>query len=120
MSYKRIIPRDLFNEANFLKCLGRLSLLVHDWEGKINNVPYSIEYDGKPFDLEQDADGRLYCRNLRFYCDGNEVGLYRPLNSREPWSLLGEYKGEEYYIFSDDGDYMPNFGHPDYKNMGHK
>lgn len=119
-SYHRVIPRDLFNEANFLKCLGQLSLLVHNWHGRINNVPYSIEYDGKPFDLDQDECGRLYCKNFRFYCDGEEVELSRPLNCREPWPLYGEYKGEEYYIFNDDGEYQPNFGHPDYEWRGHK
>lgn len=28
--YQRVIPRDLFNEAKLLKCLGRLSLFIHD------------------------------------------------------------------------------------------
>ena len=28
--YKRVLPRDLFNEAKLLKCLGRLCLLIED------------------------------------------------------------------------------------------
>lgn len=29
-SYRRVLPRDLFNEAKLLKCLGQLSLMIHD------------------------------------------------------------------------------------------
>lgn len=30
MSYFRVIPRDLFNEASLLKCYGRLAILLDD------------------------------------------------------------------------------------------
>lgn len=120
MSYQRVIPRDLFNEANLLKCLGRLSLLVHNLEGRINNVPFKIEYDGEPFDIRQDESGGLYCSNFKFYCGEEEVELTRPLNARDPWPLFGTYRGEEYEIFGHYGDFLPNFGHPDYEYRGHK
>ncbi len=44
--YTRVIPRDLFNEAKLLKCIGRLVLLIHD--GDHNNI--SFEHDGEPFE----------------------------------------------------------------------
>ncbi len=30
MSYMRILPRDAFNEANFLKCLAKLTMDIED------------------------------------------------------------------------------------------
>ena len=30
MSYSRVAPRDLFNEANFMKCIGQITLLILD------------------------------------------------------------------------------------------
>ena len=30
MTYRRVLPRDLFNEAKLLKCLGQLALIIHD------------------------------------------------------------------------------------------
>lgn len=113
-----MIPRDLFNESNFLKCLGQLSLLVHDSGGLIHNVPYSIDYDGDAFDVQQDESGNLYCRNFIFYCDNVMVDLHRPINSREDWPLYGTHQDEEYCIFNGKGEFMPNFGHPDYKHEG--
>lgn len=76
MNYARVIPRDLFNEANLLKCYGRLALEV------------DLEHDGGAFDIQQDpASGALHVANVRLVVRGREVPLFRPLNSREPWPL---------------------------------
>lgn len=115
MSYKRVIPRDLFNEANFLKCLGQLALIIHDKDGKIFNIPFSIEYDGGPFELDQNESGDLICNNFKFFMDKEEIKLSRPLNSRDTWPLVGFYRNSYYYIFNDKGELGPNFGHKDYK-----
>ena len=34
--YERVIPRDLFNEAKLLKCVGLLVLKIHDGENPAN------------------------------------------------------------------------------------
>lgn len=30
-NYERVVPRDLFNEANLLKCIGKLVLEIEEW-----------------------------------------------------------------------------------------
>jgi hypothetical protein len=84
VSYIRVIPRDLFNEANLLKCLGKIYLCL-----EILNIPrVSIEHDGDSFDIVQNQDsGGIYARNVVLTVRGEEVHLERPLNSRSAWPL---------------------------------
>lgn len=43
MTYQREIPRDLFNEANLLKCLGQISLIAHDRpDGELSAVTLTL------------------------------------------------------------------------------
>ena len=44
--YTRVLPRDLFNEAKLMKCMGLLTLLIHD-----ELIPdcLKFEYDQEPF-----------------------------------------------------------------------
>ncbi len=39
MPYHRVLPRDLFNDANLLKCMGRLIMLIDDL--RMENVSYT-------------------------------------------------------------------------------
>ena len=48
MAYTREIPRDLFNEANLLKCYGRLALLA------MNTPGLEVDHNGDLFDIVQD------------------------------------------------------------------
>lgn len=99
MTYKRVIPRDLFNEANLLKCYGQLALALE---------PYQIElkHDGGPFEVLQDSsDGSLTLwPSVSLIVGDSNVRLYRPLNSRDPWPLYAEGEdGTEWPVFDDDG-----------------
>ena len=90
MSYIRVIPRDLFNEANLLKCYGQLYLLT---EG-LSHVELVQDDAGPPeFRIEQDIDGGLYITNVELHVNDEVVDLIRPLNSRQPHALLFMYKG---------------------------
>lgn len=110
MSYRRVIPRDLFNEANFLKCLGGvyIQLESQDW-------PHvSFEYDEeseKPFYVYQwQDDGSLVCDNIRLFVRGEFITLYRPLNSRQPWPLhFTDLEDIEGQVFNDDGTFHQEF-----------
>ena len=85
MSYVRVLPRDLFNEANLLKCLGQLWLLV---DGKGPAAQFDVEAVEDGFWIQQDPnDGSIYVANLPFSMGGRRAHLSRPLNSREPWPL---------------------------------
>lgn len=112
MSYARVIPRDLFNEASLLKCLGKLALILMD-------RPSSAELDedqllAEGFRIEQDeSDGSIEVANLPFKVRGVPFRLYRPLNSREPWPLWCESPfacdGEDIEVFTAEGQLTPTF-----------
>lgn len=96
MSYLRVIPRDLFNEANLLKCYGQLYLLT---EGN-PLVRFGVD-EVESFEICQSPnDGSLTIENLPFFIGAREYRLTIPLNSREPWPLYIE-------CCSDDDDLEP-------------
>ena len=99
----RVLPRDAFNDANLLKCIGKLTLLIE--EGHLPGLHY--EFDGADqFDIQQDpGDGSTYVANILFFDEqGEPLEFYRSINSRENWPLRMFYKGDEYYVFNEDGD----------------
>jgi hypothetical protein len=111
VTYRRVIPRDVFNEANLLKCMGQLSLLIHDaCPGALK-----LDFDAEAFRVEQDgSSGALEVTNLRLFIDGKQVRLTRPLNSREPWPLYCDpvLDGEWFdtvAVFDEDGDLSDEF-----------
>lgn len=109
MSYVRVVPRDLFNEANLLKCLGRLYIVTEQF----TSVTISEPEPGEPFQIEQsDDDGSLQCLNVQLVINGQAYTLTRPLNSRAAWPLrithidakeLAEYID----VFTEDGNLAP-------------
>ena len=84
-NYNREIPRDLFNEANLLKCYGKLYIELE----KLNSNNVEMVYEnGKPFQISQDSsDGSLSIGNIFLKVKGSKYYPSRPLNSREPWPL---------------------------------
>lgn len=102
MAYNRVIPRDLFNEANLLKCFGKLYLCL-----EILDLPgISLEHGGDAFDVDQNqASGNLYLRNVRLVVRGRYMTIERPLNSRGAWPLyLTTDDDDEISVFDDNGD----------------
>lgn len=103
MSYTRIVPRDLFNEASLLKCLGRVALLIHDGElpGLRLNEP-ALETG---FNVMQNPNtGGTFCQNFILYGGKGVVTHERNLNARDPWPLyLTDEHDNEYCVFNDDG-----------------
>lgn len=72
MSYIRVIPRDLFNEADLLKCLGKIVLDIED--GKLPWLSY--HHDGDAFNIVQnESNGAIYCANLQFFARGQTSRL---------------------------------------------
>lgn len=108
-TYRRVIPRDLFNEAKHLKCLARLCLLIHD--GRAGRLQFHHDAEVYPgFSLESRwSDGGVYCENLKFTIDEREVKLYGWLNARSPYPLLFQHEGEELDVFHDDGSLTAEF-----------
>lgn len=113
--YRRVIPRDLFNEAKLLKCLGQLSLAIHDEidVGK-RAVPHCLKVrgdDGKPFKIDQrESDGGLFCSSLIFVAGSMPLILYSSYNSKSPYPLNCESLDYGVFdVFNDDGSLTSEF-----------
>lgn len=106
-TYFRAIPRDLFNEAKLLKCLGQIALAELD---KVFPENVEISYDGKPFNIIQDVDGNLECANLTLYKNNEEVILFHPLNNKGSYPLRAEFWGEkDVSVFNENGSFSKEF-----------
>lgn len=122
-NYIRVLPRDLFNEAKLLKCLGQLCLKILDghlpaqW-GLCHNE-YLSEY-GDDFNerqgfhvVQNPATGSLHIDNLKFFYAGpagaTELELYTPLNSKRNYPLMAVFPEDDYFVFRDDGNFTPEF-----------
>jgi hypothetical protein len=108
MSYRRVMPRDLFNEASLLKCYGQLALLLH--ERPIDGV--DLQHDGGAFEpVQSTADGSLTLwPSVKLMARGGHLQLHRPLNSREPWPLYAtDAEDSEWSVFTDDGQFTDGF-----------
>lgn len=104
MSYSRVIPRDLFNEANLLKCYGQIFINLET--SGLSHV--ELVHDDNTFDVEQDeSDGSLFIANVVLKVHGKPQKLRRPMNSREPWPLiLVDLEDEvDIPVFNDDGSF---------------
>lgn len=105
--YTRVIPRDLFNEAKLLKCLGQLALGIHEGAfgtAEIKLVHNDDEFDGFLVKQYQD-DGSLYASNLTLYVRGSFVVVSSIYNSKSPFPLtfLDQDTEAAGYVFDDDG-----------------
>ena len=103
MNYQRVCPRDLFNEGKLLKCLGKISIFIHD-----NYLPGLTleEPEGQDgFKIYQTIDGDLFVLNLRFTDEeGEEVHFSLPYNSRDKWPLEMTYKDNTYCPINEKGE----------------
>ena len=104
-NYKRVLPRDAFNEAKLLKCVGKLTLMIED--GMLPAWHY--HYDGDAFNIVQDeSDGSISIGNITFWRNKKQVHVMTGLNSKENWPALMRDGDDDYYIFDEKGNYMPS------------
>jgi hypothetical protein len=103
MSYVRVIPRDLFNEASLLKCYGRIYTNLET--AGVQDA--GLEHDGEAFDIQQDEDdGSTHVANVKLMVRGEVCRLFRPMNSRGTWPLyFVDDNEEELEVFAEDGSF---------------
>jgi len=109
MSYQRVIPRDFFNEAKLLKCMGLLALKVLD-----NQLPegivISIDESGEPFDIIQMEDsGDLSVVNYPVIVNGVELLFASNYNSKSNFPLYCEIDYSPITVFNEIGDFSNEF-----------
>jgi hypothetical protein len=95
MSYQRVTPRDLFNEAKFLKCLGALAVLIYD--KTVDGLTLEHDTSNSPgFLIDQDASsGHLYSPNLHLYIFGEPHRLFTTYNNKAAYPLYLETPSED-------------------------
>lgn len=110
MSYVRVLPRDLFNEADLLKCMGRLWIELDRLGTSRARI---VEEDVPSFVIEQDdSDGSIYVSNVTFEVDGVVHRLRRPLNARRAHPLMDLGPDDDFdpiRIFEDEGSLSDEF-----------
>lgn len=95
MTYQRMIPRDLFNDANLLKCYGQLYIKLTE-SGIEHSAKLLDDLCQDGFNIEQNPNsGATSLNNVILLIDNMTYWLERPLNSRDSWPL---------YVVGNDAD----------------
>lgn len=107
-TYTRVIPRDFFNEAKLLKCMGVLALKILDRQLP-DGVNIEIEESGEPFQIELTDDGNLFVSNYPVLVNGQPATFCTVYNSKENFPLNLIYDYCEYRVFDEAGNFHPDF-----------
>ena len=101
MSYLRVIPRDLFNEASLLKCYGQLYLNLENIR-----LESCLEHEGDDFEIVQRReDGSLTILNVSLFVREDKIPLGRPLNARTAYPLWACTEEDDIAVFNEDGTF---------------
>ena len=105
-NYTRVIPRDLFNEAKLLKCMGRLCLLILD-----NQTPVQMESKdtGEPFKIALLDEGVLTITNVEILINDKPYQFQTTYNCKSNYPLFLVHDYCEYQVFNDDGTLNDEF-----------
>lgn len=106
MTYKRVLPRDLFNEAKLLKCAGHLCLAILQDE-----PPSKMSHNEMkgPFKIELLPEGSLFISNLHFILNGKEFLFKTTYNSKSNYPFYMEFEYCDYLVFDENGDFDKEF-----------
>ena len=100
---KLVLPRDAFNVAVLLKCVGKVTLLIND--GLAGRLELDTDELGEQFEIDQDpGTGYLTVSNLRFHVDDEPVYFYTHYNARDNWPLWFVWDDEEDAVFNGRGE----------------
>ena len=105
-NYQRVIPRDFFNEAKLLKCMGVISLSILDSKAP---CVMNIEESGEPFSIGLMDCGHLTVGNYELTIKETPVILKSTYNSKSNYPLLVEYDYCDYTVFDENGEFTDEF-----------
>lgn len=104
-NYQRVIPRDLFNEAKLLKCIGRLVLLIHD-----EKVPCKMSHNEPDnFIIALMDEGSLTIKNLEIAIKGKLMRFKTTYNSKRNYPLYVQHNYCDYLVFNKEGEFDKEF-----------
>lgn len=108
--YIRVIPRDFFNEAKLLKCMGQLSLAILDCKVP-QGIELRIEENGDPFEIRLSDDGNLHVANYETFVNGRVTTFYTHYNSKlnYPFYCINPESSNEVKVFDEDGKWTEEF-----------
>lgn len=105
--YTRVIPRDFFNEAKLLKCMGFLALYILD-----EKVPFEMEIkeSGEPFEIiRNDEHDMLIVQNYDVYIKGKVYEVGTLYNSKDNFPLYAIIDDEEIKVLDEKGNFTDEF-----------
>lgn len=100
MTYRRVMPRDLFNEGSLLTCLGKLWIRLDDRRDHNAYLGRDTD-DDAPYTIRQNESDGSISADVTFLIGGDYARLYRPLNCRSYWPLYCEFNDEVVRVFED-------------------
>jgi hypothetical protein len=107
--YTREIPRDFFNEAKLLKCMGLLSVKIED-RMLPPGLDIKIEESGEPFNICMNEDDyRLFVKNYPATINGVSVTFQSAYNSKSPYPFYCQIGEEEIEVFDNNGNFTEDF-----------
>ncbi len=106
--YVRVLPRDLFNEAKLLKCIGRLCLLILD-NNNPGNITHTEMQQGEQFQVELLEEGALLIANIAFRVNGVTMIFKTKYNSKQNYPLYVEHQLTDYLVFNEAGEWDQEF-----------
>ena len=107
-TYTRVIPRDFFNEAKLLKCMGHLSVKIID-NFLPENIKIFIEECGDEFKIRQLDSGELWVSNYDTTVNSVPVRFCSAYNSKSNFPLFCEDGDEYVLVFDEDGNFTEEF-----------
>lgn len=107
-NYTRIIPRDFFNEAKLLKCMGVLALKILDAQLP-EGITIEIEESGEPFNIMLTDCGSLLVDNYPITVNGEPYTFKTTYNSKSNFPFFCDVDGEDVQVFNEDGNFDEEF-----------
>lgn len=102
-SHYRVIPRDFFNESKLLKCLGAFTIEMEKYS------TLTVEHEHKPFEIRQMESSELVCFNYRFFNGEDQLYMFIPYNSKNPYPLYASIDGQDINVFNNLGKFSAEF-----------
>lgn len=107
--YQRVLPRDLFNEAKLLKCMGHLVLLIMGCKTPVT-MGYGDEGCDEGFEIGLLEEGSLTIKNLPVSIRGKVFLFKTTYNSRANYPLYVQDKNYcDYLVFNEQGEFSEDF-----------